>query len=324
MPSPPPTPVPDPPQITCPASVTQVSPNAQPVTLVFGTPSVINGAAPVTTSCTPVSGSAFNLGTTTVTCTATDARSRVATCTFPIVVQRPAQISATNFMAFGDSITRGEDGVNATLTWLPTDYPTPMSFPQVINLDLSYPTKLQQQLSARYTTQAMTVANLGEPGEYAATPEALSRFRANVGTRRYQVVLIMEGSNDIFTGDPNQIGPAIANLRTMIQYAKSLSVRPYLATVPPMNPAGPRGRLGYATVAPLNTALRGLASSESVTLVDVNAAFAGDLSLIGSDGLHPNANGFERIATAFFDAIKATLETSAPGRVPLPFSSTFP
>jgi len=41
----------------------------------------------------------------------------------------------------------------------------------------------------------------------------------------------------------------------------------------------------------------------------------GDFSLLGSDGLHPNAAGYQRIADTFFGVIKQTLElppTSSP------------
>src|SRR5262249_7407907 len=134
-------------------------------------------------------------------------------------------------------------------------------------------------------------------------------------------VLLMEGTNDISAGDTSRIAPAINNLRTMLRNAKSVGVRPYLATVPPMNPAGSRGRLGYATVPLLNDQIRLLATSEAVTLVDVNLAFGGNLTLLANDGLHPNTAGYELIARTFFTSLRATLElpggpAAAPLRVP--------
>lgn len=44
----------------------------------------------VTVSCTPASGSTFSLGTTTVTCTATDASSNTARTTFVVTISKPA------------------------------------------------------------------------------------------------------------------------------------------------------------------------------------------------------------------------------------------
>jgi len=165
-------------------------------------------------------------------------------------------------------------------------------------------------LAARYTTQTMVVVNDGSSGEAAGSPDAYARFVAHVPST--EIVLIMEGSNDIFEGDPTKIGPAITNLRRMIQFAKGVNVRPYLATVPPMNPLGSRGRLGYNTVPQLNTQIRSLAQSEGVTLVDINVAFNGNFSLLSADGLHPNEAGYELIAQTFFTAIRTTLETAAP------------
>ncbi len=70
--------------------------------------------------------------------------------------------------------------------------------------------------------------------------------------------------------------------------------------------------------------MRALAVSEGVPLVDVYGAFGNDLTLIGADGLHPNAQGYAKIADTFFAAIRQTLETppaatgtSAPWRWPV-------
>ena len=65
---------------------------------------------------------------------------------------------------------------------------------------------------------------------------------------------------------------------------------------------------GAAIVPDFNTGVRGIAQGEGVPLVDVYAAFNGNLSLLGSDGLHPTAEGYKVIATAFADAIKNAFE----------------
>jgi lysophospholipase L1-like esterase len=128
---------------------------------------------------------------------------------------------------------------------------------------------------------------------------------------RFGVVLIMEGSNDLTSRDSLTIPRAIAGLRQMLREAKGRAVRPYLATIPPMNPQGLRGG-SWDLVPAFNDNVRALAVSEGVTLVDVYQGFNNDLALLGVDGLHPTPDGYTMIADVFYTAIKATLERSSP------------
>ena len=77
-----------PPTITCPAPVTAVAPASCPIaTTAVGTfpPPVATDNCPgVTVACVPPSGTPFPVGTTTVTCTATDASGNTATCSFTV------------------------------------------------------------------------------------------------------------------------------------------------------------------------------------------------------------------------------------------------
>jgi len=77
-----------PPSITCPANITIKTPQAgDPCVIVNYPPPVVTDNCPgATVVCTPPSGSCFPLGTTTVTCTATDTSSNTATCTFKVNV----------------------------------------------------------------------------------------------------------------------------------------------------------------------------------------------------------------------------------------------
>src|SRR6188474_466299 len=70
----PPDPYPTGPHAVCPPPVSTTSPNGQPLPVAYGTPTAEGGAPPVTLACTPASGTLFPVGTTSVTCTATDAR----------------------------------------------------------------------------------------------------------------------------------------------------------------------------------------------------------------------------------------------------------
>jgi lysophospholipase L1-like esterase len=277
------------------------------------TPTVVNGKAPVTTTCTPPSGSSFGVGQSTVNCTATDALQRSSACSFTVTVTEAPKLSVTRFVAFGDSITAGEDGVDGgpdtSYLCVPKVTSTAGIRQRVILPDAqTYPGQLQAQLSARYLTQSPTVLNRGCPGESAWPPNTRARFDAIVSTGQYDVVLIMEGSNDLFNpigSDP--VGSAAVGLRHLVDDAKATGVRPLLATIPPMNPAGRRGG-GAMLVPALNDRINQVGAAENMAIVDVSAAFNGNLMLLGDDGLHPTAAGYQVIAKAFADAIKNSLE----------------
>jgi subtilisin-like proprotein convertase family protein len=78
-----------PPLITCPTSVTgttgaQTCPPPTSGIVNFPPPATSDNCPGVSTACVPPSGSSFPIGTTTVTCTATDASGNTATCSFPV------------------------------------------------------------------------------------------------------------------------------------------------------------------------------------------------------------------------------------------------
>ena len=79
-----------PPLITCPANVTAVAGNTCPpptsAVVTFPTPTASDNCPGVTVACNPPSGSAFPVGTRTVTCTATDTSGNTASCSFAVAV----------------------------------------------------------------------------------------------------------------------------------------------------------------------------------------------------------------------------------------------
>ena len=79
-----------PPTIACPANVTAVSAVACPpktsTAVTYTAPTATDNCPGVTTACIPASGSTFPVGTTTVTCTATDTAGNTATCSFTVTV----------------------------------------------------------------------------------------------------------------------------------------------------------------------------------------------------------------------------------------------
>jgi lysophospholipase L1-like esterase len=308
-----PTPIPptDPPSISCPAAKTAQSADGNPVAVTYSDPTFTGGQSPFTLACTPVSGATYPVGATTVTCTITDAQHRTSNCAFPVtvVMPPPPHLSVTTFVAFGDSITWGEDGRDSALqsqsqrgkSHPAVQFPAPETYPGV----------LAQELMSRYRTQSLIVFNAGKAGESVTDPATLPRFSSAVDGGLYAVVLIMEGANDL--GGGAGIEPAvIAGLRSMIVDARGHGVRPYLATIPPEVdvPCCPDRGDASTLVPGFNDSVRMLARDQGVTLVDVYAALNTDVATyIGFDGLHPTAQGYAKIADTFFAVLEQTLET---------------
>jgi lysophospholipase L1-like esterase len=235
-----------------------------------------------------------------VTCTATDAGAPT-----PRVQHRhpPAKIRLTRFVAFGDSITFGENGVASSAFGGPDGWGPRFQVPR------TYPTVLYQSLSSRYATQSLVVSNAGVPSEFASSSSARSRFSASSVPDRLRPKLLMEGSNDA----PGA-GQAADAIRSMIQEAQGAGVRPYLATIPPMDGLNCCPRRGSAAplVPPYNDQLRAVAASEGISLVDVYEALnASPAMYLSDDGLHPNDAGYAKIGETFFEVVKSTLEIPA-------------
>ena len=94
-----------PPVTTCPANiVTSAAPNQCAAVVTF-TATVTDNCPGATVTCLPASGSAFPVGTTTVTCTGKDAANNTSTCTFTVKVndtQPPTITCPANVTAVSD------------------------------------------------------------------------------------------------------------------------------------------------------------------------------------------------------------------------------
>ena len=265
--------------IACPADVQMQSFNGRPVSIGFQPPSTTGGQAPVVVACDHESGHGFAIGVTRVECNAADALRQSASCAFQVSILGPPRLRYTRFLAFGDSITDG---------WIsPPDARTRR------DLNNSYPSLLQHELQSRYVTQVIDVINLGAAGEQARN--AFPRFRTWVGTVRPEVVLLMEGSNDVNGGLPASGAQAID---AMIQYARATGADVFLMTIPPQV-----GTPGASMVESYNGTLRSIAARTGAALVDVHRLLLrGSCSggratpCIGRDGLHPTADGNRLIA----------------------------
>jgi lysophospholipase L1-like esterase len=238
---------------------------------------------PVSVTCTPTSGSSFPVGRTTTTCVATDSLQRTDRCSFTVTVDAIPQLQFTRFVAFGDSITEGK---------LASGEP-----PQT-----PYPVGLQQMLASRYSGQNFTVVNAGFGAE--TTGGGVGRLPGVLAANNPQVLLLFEGVNDLAAGGSAAIGPMISSLGNMAGTARGRGVLVMLATLlPEIFGAQRAGAAPF--IVPANDAIRVLAGSQGIALVDLYAAFQGSEStLIGFDGLHPSEAGYQKIAQTFFEAIR--------------------
>lgn len=277
-------------------------------TVSFDPPVAQNGQPPVNVTCAPASGTEFAPGDTTVTCTATDALARTASCSFTVSVTENPQITVSKFLAFGDSLTAG------------TTSPDPTAL--LLSVPDSYPFKLQALMAARYIDQPIEVFNEGCAGEFVDgtspnCPGGIKRLPDMLRQYTPQVVLLMHGANDLRMFEDNGIPDIIGGLEQMIGEAQRAGAMVLVATLPPQNIAGSRGQ-GADEVPLLNREIAKMAQDEGAVLVDLYGHMGGSyVGYIGADGLHPTPRGYDRIAEIWFDAIRSQFER-APAPPPAP------
>ncbi len=287
--------------VQCPADVLRQSPTGAAVPIQLPAATTSGGVAPATVTCVP-SGNPYPVGTTRIVCQASDSLGAIASCTFNVNVA-PPPLGRTTFLAFGDSMTAGE--ITAPLAAVTGVDGSPL-FRQILVPAESYPTKLLALLRARYFTQAsqFVVTNAGSSREWAV--DGVNRLPTVMAATNAQVVLLLSGANDIqAVPQLDTVEAAALSLRTMIRFARGRGAIVFVATLPPGRLGG-RNSLNPSLVQTFNGLIRAGATAEGAVLVDLNAAMAADVNtLIGTDGLHPTAAGYQRMAETFFTAIRA-------------------
>lgn len=182
-----------------------------------------------------------------------------------------AQVAnGANIIAFGDSITAGHSSRSG-----------------------GYPPKLASLLNGN--EKPSIVANYGISGE--KTPEGLSRFDRVLASFPANIILIMEGTNDIRGGI--SVETTQFNLQAMVNKAKAAGVTPVIATLTPSD------RNGSTTLIPetWNPMIKALASSNGIKLADQYAAILPVWGSANADRLHPNDYGYQIIADTWYAAI---------------------
>ncbi len=192
----------------------------------------------------------------------------------------PISARGANILAFGDSITAG--------------YRSTMG---------GYPNILDWMLNNG--DKPSLVVNKGVSGE--DTPAGVKRFASVLASFPADLVLIMEGTNDILHGIG--VEETRQNLQIMIDIARARGVTPILATLIPSNRAFSEALIPYVW----NPMISSLARRNRVKLIDQYSAILPNWSVSNVDGIHPNDFGYITIATTWYSTIRSMISSS--GRV---------
>jgi lysophospholipase L1-like esterase len=304
-PPPPPPPVANPPSLACVEGVSRSTVNAGGLAVSYDTPPVTDGQGSVTVTCSPSSGETFPIGTTAVTCTATDTLNRTGSCSFNVTVSKLAQLSRVKFLAFGDSITAGEVTApvgGSIFTGLGAIHR------QVIVPTAAYPAVLARTLQGRYSSQAnlISVANDSVGGEKVIV--ARNRYFQALNVVRPEAVLILMGYNDIARGEDGAASGAASEIRVWAAEARNRGMRVFIATPTP-GLAGHGRVIDPFLLVDYANRMRDIAVRDNHVLVELYNTMLPDAQrYIGIDGLHPNEAGYAKIADLFFQAIQTNLE----------------
>ena len=205
----------------------------------------------------------------------------------PAPVPRVAKVK---YLAFGDSLTEGVVSVPFTQTLVTTPY--------------AYPARLAEALRARYRDQPeIAVANEGKAGEFASDGKV--RLPDAIKANAPEVLLLLEGANDINFLGRRGITRVVVALEDMIKDAHRRGLIVFVGTLPRQRPGG-RNAGGAEVVEELNVQIRKTATEEGATVVDVYNEL--DLSFVGEDGLHLTEAGYVRLAEIFAGAIRRAFE----------------
>lgn len=148
------------------------------------------------------------------------------------------------------------------------------------------------------------VLNKGVNGE--RTDQILSRFRRDVVEQRPTVTVILGGVNDIYQGYPPEF-PA-RNLGEMYAKAADARITVVTCTVLPYNTMGEKE---VVTRDELNSWVREESVNRRLFFCDTAAEVSDPLNrnrLAGSpDGLHPDVEGYRKMALAVSKVVQASL-----------------
>jgi lysophospholipase L1-like esterase len=233
-------------------------------------------------------------------------------------------------VAFGDSITAGQNGLSSGVDGLPLGCATlpPLSattqslVPQFIDLATSYPTQLQTMLDAAFVP-GPAVANWSVPGETSA--EGAARLQGQLASCAADALLLLEGINDIDSASSATaaVAQVLSALQSDVNTARAVGVKyVFLGTLLPQRTCVNNGIIecagrldNLAAINSANTGIKAIGATSGVPVVDLNAAFSATdptlVSLISNDGLHPTAAGSALVARTFYSAMVAGIPVTS-------------
>jgi lysophospholipase L1-like esterase len=260
------------------------------------------------------------MGSTAVTCTATDVVRRAASCSFVVsVVPPPPTLGVTTILAFGDSITEGE-------------VPEAGEFGiriRTVMKDKAYPADLVSLLAQRYSAQGATrldafclddpsrptvsgivVVNAGCLGEAAAAPGTVARLDQKLALYHPDVVLLLEGVNDLY--GVASIAIAVQGVQTLIRDARNSGAQVLVGTLLPQI-AGDINATAFDLIVPFNARLLPAATAAGAHVVDLYSDIATDVTdwISPYDGLHPTEAGYQELARVWFTSLERLFELPA-------------
>lgn len=188
------------------------------------------------------------------------------------------------YLAFGDSITRGQGSSDGN----------------------GYRVRLEGMLGSYFG--GAQIFNDGRDGTFSA--HGAARITKSIERYHNAYTLIHYGTNDWNLAEC-QVLPVADNCYTlswltdMVDGTKARNSLPILATIIPANPATePAERNQW--IDGVNASLKVMAGREGAVVADLNAAFraaGGDMSKLFVDDVHPNDAGYQIMAEGFFKAI---------------------
>ncbi|HET7291094.1 MAG TPA: SGNH/GDSL hydrolase family protein [Vicinamibacteria bacterium] len=208
--------------------------------------------------------------------------------TLPIGPNVPAR-----YMAFGDSITDGDGSSSG----------------------YGYRRLLQNRLTAHFGGAEVVNQSVGGTRSW----EGAERISQSLRRNDPAYTLVLYGTNDWNARECRNIaGPpcfTVDSLRSIVRAVKGQHSLPIVGTIIPVNTGfdarTPESRNVW--VADVNELVRAMVEEEGAVLAELFEPFMAvpDFHTLFYDHVHPNDEGYDIIASAFFEAITTPLESSS-------------